>query len=110
MARFKHLVLVCTNERDASDAKRDCKARGGQQLLDALKEQVQKNGLKGKVRVVRSGCLDFCAKGCAAVVFSEGGQERETWYTGLTPEDAETLCQSHLVEGKVLLDKVSFRS
>jgi (2Fe-2S) ferredoxin len=102
MARFKHILFVCTNERDPDDARRDCTFRGGHEILDKLKELVAVNKLKGKVRVTRSGCLDYCAKGCAIAAFSAQGPAPETWYTHVTPADAEELFQSHVLDNRRL--------
>jgi (2Fe-2S) ferredoxin len=102
VARFKHIVFVCTNERDASDARGSCAARGGEQLVDRLKELVSEHKLKGKVRVTRSGCLDYCVKGCTLGVFSENPAHRETWYTHVTPADADALFDSHILKDQRL--------
>lgn len=108
MARFDHLVLVCTNDRDPADPRGSCKARGGEELLDRLKALTAEKGLKGKVRAVKTGCLDLCAKGCVAAVYSAEGKAaaRETWYTKLEPRDADRLFQRHCVEGKALESNV----
>lgn len=102
MARFKHVLFVCTNSRDKADARGDCANRGGAELLSRLKELTAVHKLKGQVRVTRSGCLDYCAKGCALAVFSEGLPARETWYTHVTPGDADALFESHVLRGEQL--------
>ena len=102
MARFKHLLFVCNNERDADDPKGSCAHRGGDALAARLKELVAEHKLKGKVRVVRSGCLDYCAKGCVVTAFSGEGPVGETWYTHATPADADALFESHVLKGERL--------
>ncbi|RYF03193.1 MAG: hypothetical protein EOO40_12485 [Deltaproteobacteria bacterium] len=62
--------------------------------------------LKGRVRVTRSGCLDFCAKGCALAIFSARVPQPETWYTHLGPTDADALFDSHIVRGELFVAKV----
>jgi (2Fe-2S) ferredoxin len=101
-ARFDHLIFVCTNERDPSDARGCCAARGSLAVLDRLKALTQEHKLKGKVRATPSGCLDFCAKGCTVVVFSRESALGETWYTHVTPADADELFTCHVLEGKRL--------
>ncbi len=96
------MVFVCTNQRDESDPRGSCAARGSEQILDRLKELTHLHKLKGKVRVTRSGCLDFCAKGCTVAIFSEEHSIRETWYTHVTPEDADALFEEHILGGKRL--------
>jgi (2Fe-2S) ferredoxin len=100
MPRFKHLLFVCTNQRDPHDPKGCCATKGSQELLSRLKELVVKHQLKGKVRVTASGCLDYCAKGCTVAAFSES--IGETWYTHLKPEDAEKLFEAHVLKGQRL--------
>ena len=102
MSRFKHILFVCTNERDASDPRGDCKARGGEALLGRLKELVAEHKLKGKVRVTKSGCLDYCAKGCVVAAFSGDKPNAETWYTRVQATDAEELFNSHILQERRL--------
>ena len=102
MARFRHLVFVCTNDRDPGDPRGSCTARGSAAILDRLKELTHEHKLKGKVRVTSSGCLDYCAKGCTVAVFSEDPSIRETWYTRVTPADADELFQKHILGGERL--------
>jgi (2Fe-2S) ferredoxin len=81
-------VFVCTHAR--ADGRVSCgnPGRGGLELCAALKEGVKKAGLKGKVRVARSGCLDLCEKGPNAFVYPDG-----RWLSGLAPEDAPLLLE-----------------
>ena len=97
------MVFVCTNERDASDPRGDCKTRGGEALLERLKTLVADHKLKGKVRVTKSGCLDYCAKGCTLAVYSENPAHRETWYTHVQASDADALSESHILGDQPLL-------
>jgi (2Fe-2S) ferredoxin len=106
MARFRHLLFVCQKERPPDDPKGSCVGRGSAELLDRLKELTHEHGLKGQVRVTSSGCLDYCAKGITVFAFSPGTPHAETWYTGLTPQDAERLFDRHVVEGQPLSERV----
>ena len=63
--------------------------RGGVELAAALKEGVKKAGLKGKVRVSRTGCLDLCEKGPNVFLYPDG-----RWLSGLTPADAEGIVKT----------------
>jgi len=100
MARFEHLVFVCVNEREADNPKGCCHAKGAAEVLDRLRELTHTHGLKGKVRVTSSGCLNLCKKGVAVVVFSAVAPAGESWYTGVTPEQAEALFRRHILEGE----------
>lgn len=91
---FKRTLFVCTHAR-AGAQRPSCAAegRGGYELLEALKAEVKARGLKGRVRVSRSGCLDLCEQGPNAFLYPEG-----TWYHGLTAADAPRLAE-RLAEG-----------
>ncbi len=99
MARFEHLVFVCTNEREPTDPRSACRSRGGGETLERLKGLVRDAGLKGRVRVVGCGCLDACATGPTVLVQSRGALG-ETWYEKVSAADAEELVQTHLQRGE----------
>lgn len=85
----KH-VFVCTS----GDW---CPAKDGDGLgvHALLKKRVAEAGLKGRVRVNHSGCLDQCGHGPMVVVYPEA-----VWYWGVRPEDVEQIVQEHLVAGR----------
>lgn len=101
MSRFEQFILVCNNVGREGDTKARCGKQGADELLARLRAQVEAKGHKGRVRIIRSGCLDLCAKGCAAVAFS-GAKDKadpnaqETWFTHLSPDDAEPLYAAHV--------------
>ena len=55
-------VFCCTNERDESDPRGCCHARGGTALRNYMKAKAKKMGARG-IRVNASGCLDRCELG-----------------------------------------------
>ena len=83
---YRRTVFVCVNQRDGGRVACGNPGRGGAELAEALKAGVKRLGLKGKVRVARSGCLDLCEKGPNAFCYPEG-----EWLSGLSPADAETI-------------------
>lgn len=98
--RFEHIFFVCTNEGQPGQTKRRCALTGGVSLLQRMKAKVAALGLKGRVRVTRSGCLDLCAKGCAVAAFSRDPERKQTWYTHLCADDAERLIEAHCVRNE----------
>lgn len=78
---FKRIVFVCVNERNASD-RVCCAARGGVALQEELKAMVKARGLKGRVRVCRSGCMDRCEQGPNVMIFPDN-----VWFSGVEPTD-----------------------
>jgi (2Fe-2S) ferredoxin len=92
--RFRHHLFVCENQRDPSDPRGCCAARGGAAVRQALKAELKRRGLQGSARANAAGCLDACATGPTVVVYPEG-----VWYEGVRPEDVPEIVESHLVRG-----------
>ncbi len=78
----KHL-FICTHKRDGKDS---CGGRGSEDLVDDLKKWVKNEGLKGEVKVTRSGCLGLCEDGIVAVCYPQG-----EWLTEIRKGDADEL-------------------
>lgn len=85
---YARTVFVCTHVREGGRPACANPGRGGLELCEALKDEVKKAGLKGKVRVARSGCLDLCEQGPNAFLYPTG-----EWFSGLTPADAPELVE-----------------
>lgn len=85
----KH-VFVCTSGKYCPEVDGD-----GLGVHAALKRQVAAAGLKGRVRVNHSGCMDQCGHGPMVVIYPE-----TVWYAGVRPADVEEIVQEHLVGGK----------
>ena len=83
---FQKTVFVCTNVREGGRVACGNPGRGGLELCEALKNAVKAEGLKGKVRVARTGCLDLCEQG--PNVFLYPGDE---WLSGVTPADVPAI-------------------
>lgn len=93
--RFRHHLFVCENRRDPSDPRGCCAARGGEAVREAFKAELDRRGLKGRVRANAAGCLDACAHGPTVVVYPEG-----VWYGGVTPADVPEIVERHLLNGE----------
>lgn len=79
---FRKTVFVCVNVREGGRVACGNPGRGGVELCEALKAAAKAAGLKGKVRVAKSGCLDLCEQGPNAFVYP-GGE----WLSGVTAAD-----------------------
>ncbi len=91
--KLKAHIFICTNQRESGNPRGCCSARGSEALLDAIKAEVIKRGLRKDVRAQKSGCLDICEDGAAAVIYPQG-----IWLGKLRPEDAA--CVLDLATGK----------
>lgn len=85
---YRKTVFVCTNARQDGRVACANPGRGGDKICEALKEEVKKRGLKGKVRVARSGCLDLCEKGPNLFIYPDG-----EWRSGVTLQDVPELAE-----------------
>ncbi len=93
--RFERHVFVCQNGRGADDPRGCCAGKGAAEVLDRLKAEVHRRGLKRTIRINKAGCLDQCAEGVSMVVYPEG-----VWYGRVTPADAGEILEKHLVGGE----------
>ena len=48
-----------------------CHAYGSEKVSEAFVREIQKNGLKDKVDIRRTGCHGFCERGTLVVIFPE---------------------------------------
>ncbi len=89
---FEKHVFVCTSGEYCPVTDGDSK-----KIHKAFKELVSKAGLKGKVRINNSGCLDQCGHGPMVVVYPEG-----VWYSHVSLIDVPLIVEEHLIKGNPL--------
>ena len=73
-------------------------AAGARPVLNALVEEVEKQGLTDKATVTQTGCIGLCRLEPIVEVFEEG-KERVT-YVKMTAEKAKRVVAEHIREGK----------
>ena len=95
MPGFQRHVFVCVNERPPDNPKGSCKAKGGEQVRDALKKKLGDLGINKLCRANNAGCLDQCATGVTVVVYPE-----QVWYGHVTVDDIPELVDRHIVRGE----------
>jgi (2Fe-2S) ferredoxin len=92
---YQKIVFVCTHSREGEVACGN-HTRGenaGIPLVERLRQEVQKRGLKDKIRVAKSGCMDQCARGPNMMVFDAHGNS--TWYQCITLSDLPEIIEKH---------------
>lgn len=88
MPAYERHLFVCTNGPF-------CWYDGDpEELLDLLKKKVVAAGLRDRVRVNRSGCLNACGHGPTVVVYPDA-----TWYGHVQVDDAAEIFESHILNG-----------
>ena len=73
----------------------DCVAGGAFRIMDELKEELKKQGLKDEVSVVTTGCNGFCGQGPLMVVLPDN-----IFYGWLTTGDIPHLAEEHFLKGR----------
>ena len=87
MVQIKMHLLVCGGT--------GCRASESDRLVEQLNHHLQLNGLAEEVKVVTTGCFGFCEKGPIVKVIPDN-----TFYTQVTPEDAEEIVKEHVLKGR----------
>lgn len=72
-----------------------CKASSSHLIADNLNKILKENGIADKVEVITTGCFGFCEKGPIVKIIPDN-----TFYTQVTPEDAEEIVKEHIIGGK----------
>jgi (2Fe-2S) ferredoxin len=94
MSKFERHVFVCVTQRPET-GKPSCTSRGSAGIFEALQAGLGEHPEHwDRVAITSCGCLGPCFDGPTVVVYPEG-----VWYTGVTPEDAPEIVESHLVGG-----------
>jgi NADH:ubiquinone oxidoreductase subunit E len=63
MPTFRKFIFVCNGS--------DCKNSGSKKLGNAVKELIKSDGHKGKYKVIRTKCMDFCKSAPILVINNE---------------------------------------
>jgi len=79
-----------------------CQAYGSEKVAEAFVDEIEQNGLGGKVDIRRTGCHGFCERGTIVVIFPE-----ETCYLRVKPEDVPEIISTTLLEKK-LVDRLLY--
>jgi (2Fe-2S) ferredoxin len=95
MAKFRHHIFVCTNQRPPENPRGCCDPQGLGSLQLAFKKELAARGLKAEIRANRAGCLDQCEHGPTVAIYPEG-----VWYGGVQAEDVIEIIESHLMNGE----------
>ena len=92
----KHL-FICVNERSKESSRGDCLSCGGLEIRNKFVQLINKNGLKGKVRANKSGCLDVCELGPAVVIDPD-----IIWYTKIKIVDVDEIFETSILSDGIV--------
>jgi len=96
---FKSSLILCGGT--------GCRASGARTLIEAVKDELVKQGLEKSVQIRTTGCHGFCEQGPIVVV-----EPGNTFYCHVSPEDAheiitQTVNNGEIVERLLYTDPVS---
>ena len=86
---YRSHVLVCGGT--------GCTSSGSQQIMEALKAEIAKNGLENEVAVVQTGCHGLCALGPIMIIYPDA-----TFYSMVKVEHIPEIVSEHLLKGRVV--------
>ncbi len=87
MANYKMHLLVCGGT--------GCRSAESDAIVDSLNKAIADRGLENEAKVVMTGCFGFCEKGPIVKVLPDN-----TFYTQVTPADAEEIVAEHIYKGR----------
>jgi NADH:ubiquinone oxidoreductase subunit E len=63
MATYRRFIFVCNGS--------DCKKEGCKKLQKDIKDMIGSEGYKGKFKIIKTKCMDFCKSAPVVVVNNE---------------------------------------
>lgn len=91
MAKLRQ-IFIC-----ATPGEGRCGAKGGVELLEAFRGEVERHGLS-PATVLRNACTRRHHEGPVVFVYPD-----DVWYTRVTPEDVPVIVELHLAPARVEL-------
>lgn len=86
---YRSHILVCGGT--------GCTSSGAPTIIQTLKDEINKVGLKDEVSVVQTGCHGLCALGPIMIVYPEA-----TFYSLVQVEDIPEIVNEHLLKGRIV--------
>lgn len=86
---YRSHVLVCGGT--------GCTSSNSQKIIEALEQEIGKQGLTDEVKVVRTGCFGLCALGPIMIVYPEG-----CFYSRVEVDDVPEIVSEHLLKGRIV--------
>ena len=92
-----------SNPRESKDYRVDilvcggtgCQASESIDVVEVLKNEVEKEGLQNRVHVITTGCFGFCEKGPIVKIMPDN-----VFYIEVTPIKAKSIIKDHIIGGK----------
>ena len=89
MNRYRLHLMICAGT--------GCQSQESNELIYALRDELEKKGYKDEVQVVKTGCFGFCEKGPIVKVHPDN-----VFYIEVKPSDAAKIVEEHVIKGRVV--------
>ncbi|MDR1279085.1 MAG: SLBB domain-containing protein, partial [Treponema sp.] len=84
---YNHYILTCGGT--------GCESNKGVEIYENLIAEAERQGLKGEVQIVKTGCFGFCEQGPIVKVLPE-----DSFYVNVKPQDAAEIIAEHILKGR----------
>ncbi|MDR2101523.1 MAG: NAD(P)H-dependent oxidoreductase subunit E, partial [Treponema sp.] len=84
---YNHYILTCGGTA--------CESNKGIEIYEQLIAEAEKQGVKGEVQIVKTGCFGFCERGPIVKVLPE-----ESFYVDVKPDDAREIIAEQILKGR----------
>ena len=88
---YRSHVLVCGGT--------GCTSSRSLEIIKNFETEIEANGLKDEIKVIRTGCFGLCERGPIVIVYPEGA-----FYSRIKPEDVPRIVSEHLLKGVPVKD------
>jgi (2Fe-2S) ferredoxin len=83
-------IFVC-----ATPGEGRCGAKGGEELLEAFRDEVERRGLSSST-ILRNACTRRHEEGPVVFIFPD-----DVWYTRVTQDDVPRIVERHLAPSRI---------
>ena len=90
-----HHVLICNGG--------SCMRKGGEEVTQAIRDEIDRLQLHGRVHTTRTRCNGRCEDACVVIVYPEG-----VWYRTIDEQIGRDIVRNHVRDGNVLRDYVTY--
>ncbi|MDR0731216.1 MAG: 4Fe-4S binding protein [Treponema sp.] len=84
---YNHYILTCGGT--------GCESNKGAEIYDRLISEAERQGVKGEVQIVKTGCFGFCERGPIIKVLPE-----DSFYVDVKPGDAAEIIAEQILKGR----------
>jgi NADH:ubiquinone oxidoreductase subunit F (NADH-binding)/(2Fe-2S) ferredoxin len=84
---YNHYILTCGGTA--------CESNKGAEIYEKLIAEAERQGVKGEVQIVKTGCFGFCERGPIIKVLPE-----DSFYVDVKPEDAVEIIAEQILKGR----------